>query len=190
MAEQWKPTNPDFPELATKWTAFHFIENDKETGHMQEFPEVRRVRDYFKCPVDELMFYAVHPGTKLQPHRDMSANLLVGKLRLHIPIITNQQIEFVVDGQRLVMGEGELWALDTSYVHSVYNPSDQIRIHCVVQVFANDWVWSLLPKKSILYYRHALCFWAVASFKGIEKLVKDPQFILRNIRALVRKPKA
>src|SRR5438876_7469745 len=64
----WKPTNPDYAELAEGWTAFHFIEPvGKQTDHIREFPEMLQVRDFFQCPVERLMFYAVRPGTALQP---------------------------------------------------------------------------------------------------------------------------
>ena len=52
------------------------------------------------------------------------------------------------------MRPGELWTLDTSYQHSVRNRSNQVRVHLVVEVLANGWVWSLLPKKGVAYYRH------------------------------------
>src|SRR2546422_88016 len=65
---------------------------------------------------------------------------------------THPEVEFVVGGKRVDMRPGELWALDTSYEHSVRNRSNQVRVHLVVEVVANDWVWSLLPKKGVAYY--------------------------------------
>ena len=75
---------------------------------------------------------------------------------------THPEVEFVVGGKRVDMRPGELWALDTSYEHSVRNRSDQVRVHLVAEVVANDWVWSLLPKKGVAYYRHLAGFWTVA----------------------------
>src|SRR5262249_39028112 len=135
----WKPTNPDYAELVDGWTAFHFLElRGRQTEHLREFPEMLRVRDFFRCPVEQLMLYAVRPGTTIHPHRDMSGNLPFGRLRFHVPIVTNPEVEFVVGGQRLDMHPGELWALDTSYVHSVSNRSNLVRVHLVVEVVAND----------------------------------------------------
>jgi aspartyl/asparaginyl beta-hydroxylase (cupin superfamily) len=178
------------PYLAEGWKAVHFYRNSRETPELQEFPEMLQVREFFKCPVRELMFYSVLPGTNIHPHRDMSGNLPCGCLRFHIPIVTNPQVEFVVGGRRLNMGEGELWALDTSYKHSVHNPSDRVRIHCVVEVVANDWVWAKLPPKALRYYSHVVAFWSVASLVGIRKLFTDPSFIFRNVRALARRTRA
>ena len=133
------------------------------------------------------MLYAVRPGTILHPHRDMSGNLPFGRLRFHVPIVTNPEVDFVVGGERLDMRPGELWALDTSYEHSVRNRSNQVRVHFVVEVVANDWVWSLLPKKGVAYYRHLVGFWTVACWVGAKKLRKDRRFLARNLRALARR---
>src|SRR5215467_936889 len=73
--QTWAATNPDYPALQKSWTAFHFYENGRETEHASSYPEIRKVRSFFQCPVDELMFYALHPGAKIHPHRDMSGNL-------------------------------------------------------------------------------------------------------------------
>jgi len=85
------------------------------------------------------------------------------------------------------MRPGELWALDTSYEHSVRNRSDQVRVHLVVDVVANDWVWSLLPKKGVAYYRHLAGFWTVACWMGLKKLRADRRFLARNLRGLARR---
>src|SRR5262249_33959563 len=137
----WKPTNADYAELAGGWTAFHFIEpRGKETDHLGEFPEMLQVRDFFQCPVEQLMFYAVRPVLALHPHPDMSGNLPFGRLRFHVPIVTNPEVDCGVGGKRLDMRPGELWALDTSYQHSVRNRGNQVRVHFVAEVVANDWV--------------------------------------------------
>ena len=54
-----------------------------------------QVRDFFQCPVDQLMFYAVRPGTALHPHRDMSGNLPFGRLLFHVPIVTHPEVDFL-----------------------------------------------------------------------------------------------
>ena len=145
------------------------------------------VRDFFRCPIEQLMLYAVRPGTALHPHRDMSGNLPFGRLRFHVPIVTNPEVDFVVGGKRLDMRPGELWALDTSYEHWVRNRSDQVRVHFVAEVVANDWVWSLLPRKGLAYYRHLVGFWTVASWVAVRKLRTDRRFLGRNFRALMRR---
>jgi hypothetical protein len=159
----------------------HFIElRGKETDHLREFPEMLQVRDFSRCPVEQLMLYAVRPGTTLHPHRDMSGNLPFGRLRFHFPIVTHPEFEFVVGGKRVDMRSGELWALDTSYERSVRNRSNQVRVHLVVEVVANDWVWSLLPKKGVAYYGHLAGFWTLACWVGARKLRADRRFLARN----------
>lgn len=107
-----------------------------------------------KCRVKNLMFYAMLPGGDIPPHRDMVGNVGFGGLRLHVPIITNDKVNFIVDGRRVNMGVGELWALDTSYTHSVTNFGSTNRIHLVMDVILNEWVENLLPPKNWRFYVH------------------------------------
>lgn len=181
MGRKWLSTNPDYAYLADAWTAFHFYQDGKETTHAADFPDIRTVRAFFQCPIEQVMFYAVRPGTHIHPHRDMSGNLPFGRLRFHIPIVTNPGAKLIVGGETAQMREGELWALDTSYEHSVENNGQETRVHCVVQVVVNDWVWSLLPKRTMTYYLHVVGFWAYACLVGIKKLFVDPAFILRSL---------
>ena len=58
----------------------------------------------------------------------------------------------------------------------------------LVEGVANDWVWSLLPKKGVAYYRHLVGFWTVACWVGAKKLRTDRRFLTRNLRALARRP--
>lgn len=102
------------------------------------------------------MFYSMLPGGDIPSHRDMVGNVGLGGLRLHIPIITNSNVNFIVDNKRVIMNIGELWALDTSYKHSVTNFGSEQRIHLVMDVIVNEWVLSLLPKKNLQFYIHQL----------------------------------
>ena len=127
------------------------------------------------------------PGPPFIPTATCRGNRPFGRLRFHVPIVTHPEVEFVVGGKRVDMRPGELWALDTSYEHSVRNRSDQVRVHLVAEVVANDWVWSLLPKKGVVYYRHLAGFWIVACWVGVRKLRADRRFLARNLRALARR---
>ena len=55
--------------------------------------------------------------------------------RIHLPIISNDQVIFTIGGEERVLGEGEMWEINNATLHSVDNNSDQDRIHLIV-----DWV--------------------------------------------------
>ena len=55
--------------------------------------------------------------------------------RIHIPIVTNDQVVFTIGGESKVLGEGEMWEINNATLHAVDNNSDEDRIHLII-----DWV--------------------------------------------------
>lgn len=51
--------------------------------------------------------------------------------RIHLPIVTNKNVEFFVDGHSKSLGEGELWEINNRKIHSVINKSDEDRVHFI-----------------------------------------------------------
>lgn len=61
------------------------------------------------------------------------------KLRFHLPIQTNGNVEFVMDGEHFTMQEGKVYLFNQSCLHGVMNnDSEQTRIHLVWDVYLND----------------------------------------------------
>jgi hypothetical protein len=80
-----------------------------------------------------LVFYYLEPGATIHPHRDLTGAGLNNRIRFHLPIITNPDVDFRVSGDRVRMGSGDLWCLDTSYRHSVHNGGGESRVHIVLE---------------------------------------------------------
>ncbi len=55
--------------------------------------------------------------------------------RIHIPIITTDDVVFSIGGEEKVLGEGEMWEINNATLHAVENRSEQDRIHLII-----DWV--------------------------------------------------
>jgi quercetin dioxygenase-like cupin family protein len=55
--------------------------------------------------------------------------------RIHMPVVSTDQVEFTVGGESQVMKEGELWEINNAREHSVVNKGDDRRVHLIV-----DWV--------------------------------------------------
>lgn len=66
-------------------------------------------------------------------------------IRLHIPIVTNPDIEFIMNNKRYDLKEGILYKLRTIYPHSVENKSNEDRYHLIIDVdpkyINKDLVW-------------------------------------------------
>ena len=91
-------------------------------------------------------------GAEIKPHRDYELGYEDNNFRLHIPITTNSEVSFILDGQRLVMSPGECWYTNVNFVHSVANKGTTDRIHLVIDGERNEWsdalFFSLAPKES------------------------------------------
>lgn len=101
---------------------------------------------YFKEILDDFLFekttvrlLQLAVGAEIKPHSDHDLGYEDGCFRLHIPIITNSGVEFILDGKRLIMNEGECWYIDANFTHSVANRGTQDRIHLVVDGIRNEW---------------------------------------------------
>jgi Aspartyl/Asparaginyl beta-hydroxylase len=55
--------------------------------------------------------------------------------RIHMPVVSTDQVEFTIGGEQQVMKAGELWEINNAREHSVVNKGDDGRVHLII-----DWV--------------------------------------------------
>jgi aspartyl/asparaginyl beta-hydroxylase (cupin superfamily) len=175
-AEDWVPTHADGPYESDGWRVVPFVEFGQETPMMERFPIMAKVLQEFKCPVKMMVYYNMLPGAKIHPHRDTSGTMELGFLRFHVPIRTNPQVDFHVDNVAVPMREGQLWALNTSHKHAVSNLGNSDRVHLVLEVEVNQWVRSVLPRRTYRYYLHVIGFGGVVLAKTVGALFKPARF--------------
>lgn len=108
-------------------------------------PEVLRA---FQCEMESARFLRLSAGSSIREHRDYQLGYEDGVVRLHIPVQTNPQVEFFLDGQSIEMREGETWYLNFNLKHSVYNGGTIDRVHLVVDCLLNDWLRAFFPANS------------------------------------------
>jgi Aspartyl/Asparaginyl beta-hydroxylase len=99
----------------------------------------REVLATFQCPVKSARLLKLGPGASIREHRDYDLGLDEDEARVHVPVATNPSVEFLLDGRRVVMNEGETWYLDLNRRHSVRNRGPTDRVHLVVDCVANEW---------------------------------------------------
>lgn len=123
-----------------------------ETPLMKECPYFREVLDSFKFPILSVRLLRLEVGAEIKPHTDHELGYEDGQFRLHIPIVTNPDVEFILDGERLVMLPGECWYTNVNLVHSVANRGTIDRVHLVIDGERNAWTdelfFSLAPESS------------------------------------------
>lgn len=105
---------------------------------------IREVLATLDCPLRAVRFLRLKAGSLIKEHRDHELGFEEGEVRLHIPVVTNAAVEFVLNQARIVMNEGECWYLDVNEPHRVANRGATDRIHLVVDCVVNDWLRDLL----------------------------------------------
>lgn len=123
-----------------------------ETAILKECPYFKEVIDSFECPILTARILRLGVGAEIKPHRDYELGYEDGNFRLHIPVITNADVQFVLDGTELTMLAGECWYTNVNYVHSVKNSGASDRVHLVIDGKRNQWsdqlFFSLAPQES------------------------------------------
>jgi ribosomal protein S18 acetylase RimI-like enzyme len=105
---------------------------------------VREVLAMLRCPHQAVRFLRLKAGSTIKEHRDHELGFEDGEVRLHIPVITNREVEFVLNQVHVVMNEGDCWYLNVNQPHRVANRGATDRIHLVIDCVVNDWLRELL----------------------------------------------
>ncbi|QHI38884.1 hypothetical protein IMCC3317_42840 [Kordia antarctica] len=145
--------------LETLWLK-HFIEpiNDAygfpifyPTDDLKKCPYLLSVFNMFKCRVETFRIHTLDAGAKIQKHRDSGYGFEFGKIRLHIPVYTNDKVEILVNNEAIKMKEGECWYCNFHLEHEVRNNSDEPRMHLILDCIVNDWLTDVFVKGDIKF---------------------------------------
>jgi hypothetical protein len=115
------------------------VERYVDTDALAKCPSVSAVLEKFKCETESVRFLRLGPGASIREHRDHKLSFEDGVARVHVPVKTTSEVEFMLDGNRVEMAEGEAWYLNFNLRHSVKNNGDSDRIHLVIDCIVNDW---------------------------------------------------
>ena len=115
-----------------------------DTENLGRCPSVRAALGALRCPLLSVRFLRLAAGASIREHRDYNLGFADGELRIHVPVESNPQVEFVLDGEQIDMREGEAWYLDLNLPHRVANRGSTDRVHLVVDCVVNDWLGELL----------------------------------------------
>lgn len=126
----------------------------KATPALQFCPYFASVISSFSCPITSARLLRLRAGAHIKEHADGQLGYEDGNFRLHIPVQTNDDVEFILAGERLRMVPGSCWYTNVNHRHSVRNGGTSDRIHLVVDGVRNDWsdelFFSLAPPQELL----------------------------------------
>lgn len=111
-----------------------------DTPLLTPTPYFREVLAAFQCPLQAVRLMRLAGGSLIKEHRDGDLSFEQGVARLHVPVTTNPQVEFRLNGSRIAMEAGSTWYLRLSDPHSVANRGEIDRVHLVIDAVANGWL--------------------------------------------------
>ena len=111
----------------------------KPTPFLKRNSYLAETISYFKCPLHAVRLLRLAPGAWIKPHQDNLCGYENNAFRIHIPILTNPGILFMLHGEQLNMKPGECWYINANYEHSVRNNGNVDRVHLVIDGERNLW---------------------------------------------------
>jgi Aspartyl/Asparaginyl beta-hydroxylase len=118
----------------------------ENTSLLQGSSYFSEVMANFHCPLKAVRLMKLNAGAVIKEHKDAELCYEMGEIRIHIPVATNDEVEFYLDKERMNLKEGECWYMNFNLPHAVANKSNIDRIHLVIDAVVNDWVKELFQQ--------------------------------------------
>jgi hypothetical protein len=115
-----------------------------DTPLLASCPSMAAALTQFECPLRSVRLMRLGAGSVIKPHSDFDLDVDHGNVRLHVPVVTNDRVDFRLNGERVTLREGECWYLRLSDQHSVTNAGDTDRVHLVIDAIVNEWLMDLM----------------------------------------------
>lgn len=115
-----------------------------ETEHLAACPAIAAFLLQFACPLAAVRLMRLGSGSAILEHFDHDLSADFGMARLHVPLTTNPEVEFLLNRRPVRMEPGECWYLRLAEPHAVTNGGLSDRVHLVIDAEVNDWLAALL----------------------------------------------
>lgn len=111
---------------------------------LTESPYLTSIVNFFreKSKVTLVRLLRLEGGAVVKEHRDPTLGLQIEKsvIRLTIPIISNNEVEFYLNEEIVPMQPGECWYLRLTDPHRIVNRGAGERINMTIDMIPNAWV--------------------------------------------------
>jgi hypothetical protein len=113
------------------------------TPYLQACPYIQQVLAAFQTPISRTRLMIIPPGEKCALHDDICLHWY-RRTRIHVPIVTNEQVKFICNDRAIHMRAGEAWIFDNFLPHAVMNTGTSTRIHLVADTGGSQSFWQLV----------------------------------------------
>ena len=127
-------------------------------------PYLAEVLEHFPGRRNRVRLMRLRPGGRIYRHSDPLHTIAQGLVRLHVPVLTNPGVRFLVNDVRVPLLAGETWHVDVRFPHEVANEGETMRVHMVVDLVPAPELTKLIAQAQAFgtgwlttyYARHAL----------------------------------
>ena len=122
----------------------------KDTVFLERCPYFKKILSSFNCSLKSVRLLKLNAGAFIKEHTDAELCFEKQEIRIHIPIVTHDAVEFYLDKEEIKLKEGECWYMNFNLPHSIFNKSNIDRVHLVIDADVNDWVKSIFTGPDII----------------------------------------
>lgn len=152
----WRPHHEGFkgnfsvPLVSVNGTLNNeFKGNMALTPYLKNTPYLHTVISSFNEVVGRTRLMGLAPGAEVPVHSDINYHWY-NRVRIHVPIVTAENVIFHCGDQQVNMKAGEAWIFDSWKYHKVVNNSEIFRVHLVIDVCGSSQFWDKVDKGSVL----------------------------------------
>ena len=112
----------------------------EDSPFLTQSPYFQEVLNSFDAPLQMARLMRLTPGSRIKEHTDHDLDVGEGHVRIHIPVTTNPDVDFRLNGRRVELLPGTCWYLRLADPHSVANNGETDRVHLVIDMETSPWL--------------------------------------------------
>jgi mannose-6-phosphate isomerase class I len=121
-----------------------------DTNELKKSPYLMSIVDGFRENIDVTLvrLLRLSAGAVVKEHTDPTLALEIEKsvIRLTIPIVKHELVDFYLNGTIVPMKPGECWYLRLTDPHKIENNSPIERINLTIDMRPNDWIRGIIKE--------------------------------------------
>jgi quercetin dioxygenase-like cupin family protein len=158
----------------------------KDTPVFAKMPYIKEITDAWQCEKESIRLLSLAPGSVIKPHKDPGCAYHDGTFRIHIPVVTNPEVYFTIEEDKLQLLAGECWYMNFSATHSIVNQGTTSRVHLIMDGIRNSWTDQLFAAHGYNLSAKKAAYDAATKANMIAELEKMDTDVARNIIATLK----
>lgn len=125
-------------------------QNYLPTPLLKRMRTIPKILDSFHTTIEAVRFMKLGAGALIKRHCDKGSSFEEGLTRIHIPILTNEAVEFHLNETVHQMVEGKCYYINAHHPHSVRNQGKDARVHLLIDCHVNGWLEKIFEQQGFV----------------------------------------